>query len=308
MIKHFYKKTGILTHYLARKFLASEIGDKCPTIAYCTETFHVSRGTVQDAMAFLESSGCITTEKMRKRGTILTGIDKKKLYQMSGIDTLTGTMPLPLTPDLQGLASGICISMEASPIPFAFTFVQGSSKRIKLLKNMTYDFTIVSQSTANRFLPSDPDLEIIMTLPDSIYSKKYKLYIRKDKSTCLRDGLTFASDPLCSDQTTLLQAMTNGFDVHHIDAPYSTQRALLLDNGCDGILLREHPELESSPLCTSIPVPEILYNNTDFTIPVLLGNKNNWGINYLLQHFLDPEKISSVQSMVLNNEMRPRFY
>lgn len=308
MVNQFYKKTGILTNYLAREFLSSEVGDKCPTIAYCTETFHVSRGTIQDAMAILENSGCITTEKMRKRGTILTGLDKEKLFQMSGIDTITGTMPLPLTLELQGLASGVCMSMESSPAPFAFAFVQGSSKRVRLLVRMAYDFTIVSRSTAKRLLPENPELEIIAALPGTIYSKKYALYVSEAKGGELRDGLVIASDPLCTDQTSLLHAMTKDFSICHIDTPYSTQRALLLEGGCDAILQQEHPEMESSPVCRSVPVPEELYDYSDLTTPVILGNKNNHGIDRLLGHFLDAAKISNIQSAILDKKMRPRFY
>lgn len=308
MITQFYKKTGILTNYLAREFLASEVGDKCPTIAYCTETFHVSRGTVQDAMMILEESGSISTEKMRKRGTILTALDKKKLYEMSGIDTITGTMPLPLSLELQGLASGVCKSMENSPVPFAFAYVQGSSKRLKLLSRGIYDFSIVSWTTAKRLMPRYPDLEVIASLPDSIYSAEYTLYISEARGGCLRDGLVAASDPLCTDQTVLLQQLTGAYDIRHIDAPYSTQRALLLDGGCDIILIRNHPEMNASSSCRAVPVPQDLYDRADSTTPVILGNRNNYGMNRLLGYYLKPSEISVTQRSILDKKTRPRFY
>lgn len=308
MITQFYKKTGILTNYLAREFLSSEVGDKCPTIAYCTETFHVSRGTVQDAMIILEDSGCISTEKMRKRGTILTALNKKKLYKMSGIDTITGTMPLPLSLELQGLASGVCISMEASPVPFAFAYIQGSSQRLKLLSRSIYDFTITSWTTAKRLMPQFPDIEVVTGLSDSIYSKEYTLYVSADKGGCLRDGLVAASDPLCTDQTVLLHQLTDAYDIRHIEAPFSTQRALLLDGGCDIILIRNHPELNVSPACKAVTVPQELYNRAEITTPVVLGNKNNYGMNSLLSYYLKPSEISATQQSILDKTMRPRFY
>lgn len=308
MATQFYKKTGILTNYLAREFLASEVGDKCPTIAYCTETFHVSRGTVQDAMTILEDSGCISTEKMRKRGTLLTALDKKKLYEMSGIDTITGTMPLPIALELQGLASGVCKSMEASPVPFAFAYIQGSSKRMKLLNRGIYDFTIVSWATAKRLMPQYQELEVIASLSDSIYSKEYTLYVSEAKGGRLRDGLIAASDPLCTDQTVLLHQLTDTYRIRHIDAPYSTQRALLLDNGCDMILVRCDEEMNTSPLCRAITVPQELYDRSDSTTPVVLGNRNNYGMNRLLSYFLKPTKISTTQRAILEKKTRPRFY
>lgn len=308
MITQFYKKTGILTNYLAREFLASEVGDKCPTIAYCAETFRVSRGTVQDAMTILEESGGISTEKMRKRGTILTALNKKKLYEMSGIDTITGTMPLPLSLELQGLASGVCRSMEASPVPFAFAYIQGSSQRLKLLNRSVYDFTIASRTTAKWLMPHYPDLEIITGLADSIYSKEYTLYVSTAQGGGLRNGLAAAFDPLCTDQTVLLRKLTEAYDLRYIEVPYSTQRALLLDGGCDVILVRNHPEMNASPACKAIAVPDELYDREDITTPVILGNKTNFGMNRLLSYYLKPLEISATQISILDKKMRPRFY
>lgn len=308
MVDSFYKKTGMVVNYLARDFLVCEAGDKCPTIAQCTEIFGVSRRTVQDALALLEKTGCITTEKNRKSGTILTSLNKERLFEMSGIDAITGTMPIPLNLENQGLASGICCAMEASPVPFAFAFIQGSSNRLKFLSKMSHDFTIISMATAKRLLPEYPDLTIVATLHKAIYSNKYVLYIRKGKENKLNSDITIAYDPLCTDQTELVYTLTNKDSAHYIKAPYSVQRALIWEGECDAIVFRSTSELEFSPLIQAIPIPEELYDQHDLQLPVIVCNKNNFGTIRLISHFLQTDEIAMVQKLVISRDLRPRYY
>ena len=148
MNKQFYKKTGLITAYLARDLLTCSVGDKCPTIAYCTSTFQVSRGTVQDALSILENDGCISTVKKGQGGTVICAIDKDKLYKYTNLDALTASMPLPLNTALGSLATADYQLMDRCPIPFTLAFQQGAEIRIRAVKRGCYDFVVTSMMTA----------------------------------------------------------------------------------------------------------------------------------------------------------------
>ncbi|MDR2833399.1 MAG: GntR family transcriptional regulator, partial [Streptococcaceae bacterium] len=141
-----YKKKEIIVIKIARKMISTTIGAHIPTIAEICEEFQSSRGLVQAAIALLEENGAIILEKQRKTGTILQEKDLRKLFEFAEIAVLSGSMALPFTPILSGLATGVFQSLQDPNFHFTFAFMQGAKNRIYALENGNYDFIVVSKA------------------------------------------------------------------------------------------------------------------------------------------------------------------
>ncbi|MGD9559302.1 MAG: helix-turn-helix domain-containing protein, partial [Oscillospiraceae bacterium] len=67
----FYLKNRLIIIQLARDFLIAQAGDQTHTIAYYTQLFSVSRGTVQAGMQYLIDQKAFETQFNGHLGTYL---------------------------------------------------------------------------------------------------------------------------------------------------------------------------------------------------------------------------------------------
>lgn len=301
-----YKKVGIATLGIARDLILSNVGDKCPTISECTEKFGVSRGTIQEAFAILESSGSVVTEKRGKKGAIIQNKDDQLLYQYAQLDSITASMPTPLNQYLMGLATAICRSMGKSSAPFTFAFIQGAYNRVKALRKNTYDMVITSYMAAKNFLTEYNELEIAMILNDCLYSKEYVIVVNSPNVTGLRDGMTFGFDPTCSDQLAIINRLSCDYDLKLLKVPYASSRFALKNHTVDAIVYRREAWLEQ--FASKITILPAKGYKAEMDVPVILVNKQNYGMDRLIRSFLDEKECAQIQNAVIDGSMEVQLY
>ena len=56
MDQNLYQKIGVTIGQLAQDFLTRNVGDRIPSVSEYQEKFHVSRGTIQNALAYIKES------------------------------------------------------------------------------------------------------------------------------------------------------------------------------------------------------------------------------------------------------------
>jgi len=173
-------------------------------MSYYIEKLLVSRGTVQMAMQFLIENNCISTEFRGHMGTYLMAKNMDKLWEFTGIGTLTGAMPLPLDTISSGFATGICDCMRAGNIPFNCIFINGSQVRINGLVRGKYDFIVVTSLTERVLQGKYNNIVKIMELPGCSYNSKYVLLFKNPEKTEIEDGMTIALDSTSIAQSHLL--------------------------------------------------------------------------------------------------------
>lgn len=300
-----YKKVGIATLGIARDLLLSQVGDKCPTIAECVEKFDVSRGTIQEAFNILESSGAVLTDKKGKKGTLIQQKDDALLCQYAQLDTITASMPTPLNQCLMGLATAVCRSMSGCTIPFTFAFIQGSYNRVKALRENKYDMVITSLMTAKNFLASYDELMIAMTLDGCQYSKEYMILINSPNASGLKDHMTIGFDPTCSDQVSIINQLCCEYDLQLVKVPYASSHFAITNHMVDAIVYRREPWLSQAPETTLLPVPNY---KPEMDVPVILVNKQNYGMDKLIRSFLNEETCRQIQAAVIDGSMEMQFY
>lgn len=309
MNTNFYKKSGIIIMNIARDFFAMKVGDRISTILEYTEKFSVSRGIVQNALAQLEAEGCIAIEKKGVKGTFLTEIDYKKLYPYTNWGSVTGTMPVPLNPFLSSLTTAVCVQIERAPFPFSFAYVTGSEKRMEAMKNMMYDFMIVSRSSAQKYLETYDFLSVCATLEDCIYSPEYGVYFSNPDKNEIEDGMRVGIAPTCLDQTELTKLLCANKQVEFVEFPYIAFEDLTRVKNVDCVVYRNFSWCSDEIPYNFVHLEGIPgFSDKETKTPVILTNKENYGIDRLLQQYINAQEMAQIQTEVLFGKRAVKFY
>ena len=321
MIETPYRKDWQVSTSIARGMLGTEVGTRLPTISEYCETFNCSRGIVQNALSSLQEDGAIELEKQGKRGSFLTFKDNKKLIEYSGLNYITASMPPPLNIHMAGLATGICQAMGRCKLPFTFAFVQGSKNRIDALKRGVYDFVVTTKYTAKECTELNPEIEMAFPLAGCEYSQPYKLYINSPNLTEVQDGMTVAIDNSSPDHVELTKMVCEGKNVKYVEMPFITANFAFYTGQVDCMVFRDGIEQNQDNLlnmalknekCISLSdistIPILQGKAADMQIPVVLTNRNNYGIVGVLKNYLAGDLVSYIQERVLNGQMAPQFY
>ncbi|MGI6004035.1 MAG: YhfZ family protein [Christensenellales bacterium] len=300
-----YKKLNLITTYLAREFYSLPVPARINTIvAYC-EKFDVSRGVIQDALALLQSGGCIKLRARGMKGTYLSEKDPKKLYEYTLWNVITGTMPVPLIIPHQAMATAVCTVMGDSPVPFSFAFVTGAKRRMEMLRNQLYDFSIMSALSAAYFVEKHPELMVAMNLAPCIYATSpYYLLIRGRGQTQLQDGMRVLYDPYCYDQTYLTRRLIQGRKIEMVVEPYVGQQEKFLSGSADALVFRKELWAEDADDISVVDIGEQPGSN----VPVMLVNRNNYCIEQLLAQLFVPSVMAQIQRSVMEDPSKVRFY
>ena len=316
-----YKKDWLIRTRIARFMLETELNAKIPTIQEYTEVFSCSRGIVQNAFDSLQSAGAIVLDKRGKNGTFLVSKDESKLFDNAGLHFITGSMPAPLSIHHAGLATGICQAMSKCSVPFTFAFVQGAKNRVDALLREIYDFVVVTRSAAEEAMAHHPELEISFPLEGSEYSYPYTLYVNRPGLTGIQNGMTVAADPTSTDQWELTQMACKGKDAKLVEMPYISCNFAFLAGNIDAVIMQgeltsPQPNLNNLFLAgerrismanvSAIPVEG--EKAEKLKQPVILVNKNNYGIGGILKNYLAGNFVSHIQRLVIDFKMAPQFY
>ena len=309
--RNLYKKSTVILMNMARDLFLSEVGQQVPTIQEYTDTFHVSRGIVQKAMETLIKDGSIQVEKRGVLGSYLTKADQEKLYAHTGWESITGTMPIPMTPYFTSLATAICEELSKAPVGISFAYMSGSSKRAETLANGVYDFMVSSRSAAKLHMKEYPDLKICAELTGAEYSKEYVLYFLDPSKSKIEDGMRMGVDPVCEDQRVLTEKLCKGKNVEIVEFPFIGVEDILVNRKADCVVFRkigwnEHAEQYQ---LNEVPIEGIRgFSIEDMNTPVVLVNDKNYGIDRLLAKYLDAARISEIQQEVLRGDRTMKFY
>lgn len=311
MDKFYYNKSGRVAAYIARDCLVMELGDQLPTISeYCTR-FDVSRGIVQNALAFLQSEGVITVRTGGARGSYLSDVNSEKIIQHTGWDAVSASIPLPFDIAFSSLATALSEALLARlPLPSSFAYISGSAQRMRFLEKRSFDFGMFSLSTATHFLKKDECYEPPIFLKDCSYSYPFSLFIQHtEKKIC--KGMRVLHDPNSHDHSYLTRQIVGDTPVTWVELPYVAFSEVLEKDLADLLVVRNEPwtqQLKERGF-QSFPLPEFAgYTRSETTTPVLLVHKNNYGMHRLLNCYLDSQVLCRIQQQVLSRQRPVRLY
>lgn len=300
-----YKKGWLTTSIIAQELIGAQVGDRIQTIEEFIPKVNASRGVVQKALQLLQDQGAVSLEKLGKRGTFIKSINEKMLFQLAGIEFVTGTMPMPGTKSLSGLVSGISLCMQNCPVPLSFAYMMGAGNRVDAVTRGAFDFVITSKSAAIQHATANPDLEIVTTLSGCTYANEYVFCSWGKDIVKPQDGMTIASDPKSTDQYRLTQQLlAENKNVKLISCAYVTSRALFLEHKIDCLV---YPQDETLVANGAFFHPLESAKDIDLRTPAVLAQRNSLAIKHILLMYLNNEKIAQTQKQVINNEIQPQY-
>lgn len=288
-------KHGFVTTDIARIIMSLEVGDRLPTIIELTETFSVSRGIVQNAISFLEASGCISLSRSGKLGTVLSAVSYEQLYKFTDWDPIVGAMPVPFNSSFRSLASALFNESLNMPVASSIVYSSGAVNRQNLLKKDFLDYIVTSVATAKRLVATDSELELLCELPECQYEMPYCLLFFNSEETEIRDGMRVGVDFDTIDQLGLTKALCQGKKVELVNMPFVKTVEMLHDHSIDCSVIRREKWLEDNLDVTPRDLPETSYPAEDTVVPAIIINKNNFGIRRFLLKHLSPPRIAQFQ-------------
>lgn len=298
------QKVGIITQKVAAELIALDEGDRVPTVVELSERYGVSRGTVQTAFSLLREEGAIVLQPRGHMGTFLTFLDRIKLIEFAGVQTLVGVMPLPYSKKYEGLATGIYETLQNSGLSAVLAFMHGSDHRLEGLAERRYDFAVMSQLTAQYYIDRGEPVRIVENFGHYSYVGRHVLLVREDydKTGIHRVGV----DNTSVDQKTLTRAYFGGSDVEYVPLIYNQIIHYLNTLKIDAAVWNlDDIDLVGNHLKYKL-LDDRMFSVVD-TEAVVICRRDNELVYHLLRRLLERESVLRYQKEVLEGKITPHY-
>jgi len=307
--KQLLTKNGIAVLRLAREFLSLKAGDRLETVGDYAQKMDLGRGTIQSAMRYMEETGAIKLEAKGHLGTYIEAVDYKKLWEVSGLSSITGAMPLPYSRRYEGLATGLYKAFEKADIPFNIAYMRGGYNRIEALEQEKYDFAVMSKLAADMIIAEGRDISIILSLGKHSYVKGHKILFANPEYTKIEDGMKIAIDKTSIDHYILTQYECENRSIEYVELSYNQILKSLLEKSIDAAVWNiDEAEDHNLHFRYYDPTnPKVLELDEDDTEAVFIVRKNNWGVDGILKHVIDRQFVLDIQKQVLEGQILPGY-
>lgn len=292
--------------FLSRYLLSMEEGERLLLKKELARVSGTGVGTVQNALKKLEDLGAVKLVSRGHLGTFIESLDKKLLWKHSLYGYVRGTMPLPYSGVLVGMATGIHNSFPEEGPMLRMSYVRGGRVRIQNLMDGLDDFTVCSLYSARIAMETYQDVRIFMEFDDNTYMGKPALLLRKGIK--LADGIRIGIDGSSYDQELISRSVCRNYQVEFVKVQYNNLFYMMEKGNIDGGVW--------SLLDTGIQkfdgTVEPLHGNLVESgqgagQAVILTNERSQQKLEVIRSLLDKEKIEETQKAVMENRAIPNY-
>lgn len=301
-----YQKIGVTIEKLALDLLSKNVGDRIQPISQYQEDFAVSRGTIQNAIRYLEEAGAVNLTHHGHQGTYIAGLDYGKLQENCLRKGLMGIMPLPYSATYEGFATAIYEQLK--DLRFNMAYARGAAGRIDLVVSGAYQFAVSSQYAAEYAIDSGKEIEVVLNFGTGSFLSQHVLLFRDVTMDGIVDGMRVAYDSDSLDQSKITQNLVKGKKVELVgirtQQTIAALRAGIIDAGVwnyDDILENHHlEELKVVFLDASE------YNKL-FSTAVLLVRKDGGYLKEVLKKYINVKQTMEILEDVRNGRRTPSY-
>ena len=201
-------------------------GERLPTVRGLAVRFGASIGTVQGVLARLERDGAVELAHRGRRGAYLERRSLERLWAAAESEPLILSLPLPLTPRVNGLATAVRALLNEAGVPAYLTFVRGSRRRLEELRHDRCRVAVMSALAAGERSAGET---IAQELPPQTYVGEHRVYLRPDV-TAIDRPLRVVFDRDSADFQRITELEFAGQGAEFVPATYM-QFARLFDEG-----------------------------------------------------------------------------
>lgn len=294
---------------LSRHLLTLSEGDRLMTMSALAQSLHSGVGTLQSAMQHLESIGAVQMESRGHQGTYLIRMDRKQLWTYSLYGVVRGSMSLPYTKRLQGLATALHFGFDENQIPLNVTYMRGGLMRTSLLTRGDVDFTVCSRLTADIACQQHPELFILHRFGAGSLTGGIVAMFRSGEDPVLKDGMRVGIDDTSQDHTALTQQWCRDYQVDFVSLSYNNIYQKLDSNVVDCALWSKDDVLEKRPMSNVVPL-------NDFSLSRLIEKQQEAVVLASSDHFekldniknaFDLQMFRAIQEDVMEDRRLPQY-
>lgn len=292
-----YQKLGVAVNQLALDLLTRQEGERIPSISEYQEKFQFSRGTIQNALAFLKESAAVELVSRGHLGTFIESLDYRRLQECSFNKELLGTMPMPYSLCYQGLATALYHSL--SPYAFNLLYARGAESRLKLLTTGVCQFTVCSRHAAEEAIRHRTEVEIAVDLGPGTYLSQHVLVFREPGKNAIERGMRVACDRASMDHRHLTEMMCAGVrNVKFVELKAHQTVSAILAGQVDAGVWNLDDILESGYEGLNV-VPIHNASGFDaFTSAALVIRRGDENMAQVLRQYVQPAAVLGVQEAV----------
>ena len=301
------------TEMVARTILERKIGDRLPNVAELRVSIGVGAGTIQKALLELQNDNLVVLTSKQRQGTFIVEKNLGGLWSMAGFNPLSIIMPLPLSWEFQGLATGLRVALDSYNIPSSFIFGHGSTKRSKALSESLSHVAVMSAHAARKIIADRPSFYIHTTYSiGSYYAADSVIVVARAPRDQLPGKLRVGIDRLSIDHATLtqLEFPEENADNEYVDVSYAHIPAALISGACDvavwhhsafGLSLN-HQELITWPLS---PSAMALLTNEMFSAALVIDKGNT--VTRAVLDEINIGRVEKIQKEVIEGKRLPTY-
>ena len=301
-----YQKIGIAVLKLSRELLGKEVGDKIKSINQYVEDLNLSRGTIQNAIQYIENTGAVNLIKRGHMGTFIEVIDYQKLQVLCAYKNFQGIMPLPYSKTYQGLATAIYECLSDFDVNLVYS--RGAKNRIKLVSEGIYQFAICSKLAAEQSINDGEKIDIALNFGKGSYLSKHILLFKDKKYTEVCDGMKIALDKSSIDQSEIVKIVTKGKkDIQFIEMRTHQTIASLLSGAIDvGIWNFDNISEIRDATLNIVPI-NVDIGLHDLSTAVLVIKQGEKDLVNFISKYITTTDIIKIQSDVISEKKVPNY-
>ena len=289
-----YQKIGLAVNRMAQDFMSRAEGERIPSISEYQEKLQVSRGTVQNSLAYLKEKGAVLLVSRGHMGTYIEKLDYRRLQECGMNKGLLGSMPLPYSVSYQGLATALYRVLDN--FEFNLVYTRGSESRLQLVAEGVYQFTVCSLYAAEKAMKNRTDIEIAGNLGLGSYLSRHVLLLRDIGAEGIQEGMRVAYDRTSLDQRDITDMITSGIrGIRFVELrAHQTVNAIrggMIDAGVwnmDEIIESGYQGLHIIPLDDLVDVSK-------FSTAALVIRRGEESLKQLLQRYVKTSEIRKIQ-------------
>lgn len=305
--KKLLSKNGLSTMILAKELIGYKVGERIPTVSELNKKIGIARGTIQNAMNFLQSYKAIEIESKGHLGSFLVAKNNEILLSFAGITSIVGAMPLPYSRRYEGLAAGLIMAMQNQyNIPVSMAYMRGAENRIAMLLSGRYDFAVVSKYAANEIMREKErsEIEIMKEFGEFSYTSRHVILFHSPEIQNITDGMKVAIDESSIDQSLMTKKICADKDVEFVKVGYHQILEKIRDGSIDAAIWSEDMITDKMLQIHYVPLNGMNNENTEAVVVVHTEKPE---IKSFIHDILNIEDVLKVQKLVLEGKMIPSY-
>lgn len=309
--RDFVAKHARVAMRIAQDLLGAKRGDRLPPVGDYAAKFGVGRGTVQTALDLLKEHGAVTLSARGHMGTFVDSVNPVALWELTGLGTITGVMPLPYSQRYRGLVTGLYRAFQQADVPLVMAHMRGARRRLEALNSGRYEFALVSRNSFETARAEVDYLVPALELGSQTSVREHVLLLRDGRADRITDGMRVGTDPSSIDITLLTQRECGQAKVTLVPLPY-TQFPGQIQKGVIDAAVWDAEEPLPLPPAGASPRVVPLRDGDAGAVPdtgeaILVVHKDNAIVRTILRDRIDPKVVRATQARVIAGEELPEL-